>query len=165
MTRRPLKKQRRTTPTKKKRRWCGGQGPTSALPFPHKSHDQPWLLRSTTPVSTSTQAPTTSCDDGWRACRGCNPASLYADRIVALRPFHSLQQLRELIRATRDRSCSYDSVGPRLVRLLRYLAVCPVAEARTDAEWADGIICATCLPHMLAATMNPIPMAMPLSCP
>ena len=48
-----------------------------------------------------------------------------ADRIVALRPFQSLEQLRDSVRATRDRSRSYDSLGPGL---LRYLSVCPVTE-------------------------------------
>ena len=67
-----------------------------------------------------------------------------ADRIVAMRPFQSLEQLRDSVRATRDRSRSHDSVGPGL---LRYLSVCPVAEARTDAEWADGIICDVSATH------------------
>ena len=67
-----------------------------------------------------------------------------ADRIVALRPFQSLEQLRDSVRATRDRSRSYDSLGPGL---LRYLSVCPVTEARADAEWVDGIICDVSATH------------------
>ena len=67
-----------------------------------------------------------------------------ADRIVALRPFQSLEQLRDSVRATRDRSRSHDSVGPGL---LRYLSVCPVTEARADAEWVDGIICDVSATH------------------
>ena len=67
-----------------------------------------------------------------------------ADRIVAMRPFQSLEQLRDSVRATRDRSRSYDSLGPGL---LRYLSVCPVTEARADAEWVDGIICDVSATH------------------
>ena len=81
-----------------------------------------------------------------------------ADRIVALRPFHSLNQLRDSIRATRDRSRSYDSLGPGL---LRYLSVCPVTEARADAEWADSIICDLSATHACSnvdASTDLIPM-------